>query len=964
MSNDSLATFTDRREAIALFDVLRGRNPGNPWPLLPILVFVAQGGSGKSTLIEYLRVKHCALSEQRVALPYARLDFTLPDAPKDVLSILIAIRDQLQQHDDGYGKHLTFPRFDLGALVAQSMPTPENLASFGPQDVRHKLDAGLQPLESLANLGSELGLVVPFMLPILAGIRLAGQSRPVQKALRYFEEQVGWKWYGKIQGARLGLGASAGLEDVLRRLAAMSMPGKPERALLIEEVLPAAFMADIIEALVQVNPPLAWSKTTNVVLFLDGFEQLQQVSSAIATRLLQVLTIEQRREGQTDPLLLVIGTRSRFSGFVDGGDHPSFEEKTSVHDEHSVQQQVRDLYERWRRELPGSTSILRLKDLYLSLILRDFGLDDTRTYLMQFGKQERTQLLADGALVQAIARVTHGHPLSLALAAAALVEAKERGRVLSPDQFDEEYVSEKVVRDHERGHEEERIRDYLLELFLRQLEKPERDELIFCAAPRSLDVAILRATLQLPTDVEARRRWERYARFTFTTVVEHDRLVLHPLVRTMLLRHIPPDDQSGSDYNQVHQRLRTYFQQGIVEQKQQGSAGWQARLEDAYHALALGDAAPAVALGVTAQQTNLTTWELLLAVIAEAPVGRIPSDTEQQAYDALLRAERHHDMKDAVRAIILYEWLTVAFQDEPQEVDRLQNNLGNAYWNLPGGDRQANLERAIACYEAALQVRTREAFPVQWAMTQNNLGTAYRNLPGGDRQANLERAIACYEAALQVYTREAFPVQWAMTQNNLGTAYWNLPGGDRQANLERAIACYEAALQVYTREAFPVQWAMTQNNLGTAYRNLPGGDRQANLERAIACYEAALQVYTREAFPVQWAMTQNNLGNAYSELPGGDRQANLERAIACYEAALQVRTREAFPVQWAGTQNNLGTAYWNLPGGDRQANLERAIACYEAALAVFKMARMVFYIQVVDENLKRVREDLGGLEQD
>lgn len=726
MPGDPLATFTDRREAIALFDYLRGRDPEKPWPLLPILVFVAQGGSGKSTLIEYLRVKRCTLSEQLAALPYARLDFTLPDAPKDVLSILITIRDQLQQHDDGYGKHLTFPRLDLGALVAQSMPTPDNLASFGPQEVRRKLDAGLQSIESLAKLGSELGLAVPFMLPVLAGLRLAEQSRPVQKALHFLEEQAGWKWYGKIQGARLGLGASTGLEDVLRRLAAMSMPGKPERALLIEEVLPAAFIADIIEALVQSNPPLAWGKTTNVVLFLDGFEQLQQVSSAIATRLLQVLTIKQRKDGQTDPLLLVIGTRIRFPGFNDGEDHPSFEEKTRVQDERQVERRVRSLYEHWQRQLPGNMSILRLKDLYLSLVLRDFGLDDTHTYLVEFGKQERTQLLADSALVQAIARVTHGHPLSLALAAAALVEANERGRVLTPAQFELEDVSEKVVR----AHEEERIRDYLLDLFLRQLDKSERDELIFCAVPRSLDIAVLRATLQLPTDMEARRRWERYARFTFTTVVEHDRLVLHPLVRAMLLRHIPPDDQPGSDYNQVHQRLRAYFQQRMTEQNQQGNADWQAELEDAYHALALGDAAPAIALGITAQQTNLSTWELLLAMVAESPVGHIPSDTEQQAYDALLRAERYHDVQDTVRAIILYEWLVVAFQDEPQEEARLQNNLGNAYSDLPGGDRQANLEQAIACYGAAIIIFKLARMDYYLQVVNRNLQRAKQELEG------------------------------------------------------------------------------------------------------------------------------------------------------------------------------------------------------------------------------------------
>src|SRR5437667_1730406 len=55
MWNDQLATFTDRREAIALFNSLRGRDPDQPWPLLPILAFVAPGGSGKSLLLRYLR---------------------------------------------------------------------------------------------------------------------------------------------------------------------------------------------------------------------------------------------------------------------------------------------------------------------------------------------------------------------------------------------------------------------------------------------------------------------------------------------------------------------------------------------------------------------------------------------------------------------------------------------------------------------------------------------------------------------------------------------------------------------------------------------------------------------------------------------------------------------------------------------------------------------------------------------
>ena len=101
MSADQLATFTDRREAIALFDHLRGRDPNKPWPLLPILAFLGLGGSGKSTLIKHLYAQKCYLGNGRMALPYVYLDFTLSTTPKDLLSILMELRDQFQHHEDG-----------------------------------------------------------------------------------------------------------------------------------------------------------------------------------------------------------------------------------------------------------------------------------------------------------------------------------------------------------------------------------------------------------------------------------------------------------------------------------------------------------------------------------------------------------------------------------------------------------------------------------------------------------------------------------------------------------------------------------------------------------------------------------------------------------------------------------------------------------------------------------------------
>jgi CHAT domain-containing protein len=270
----------------------------------------------------------------------------------------------------------------------------------------------------------------------------------------------------------------------------------------------------------------------------------------------------------------------------------------------------------------------------------------------------------------------------------------------------------------------------------------------------------------------------------------------------------------------------------------------------------------------------------------------------------------------------------------PQDWAMTQNNLGLAYADRIFGEKAQNIELAIASYTNALSVRTREAFPQDWAMTQNNLAIAYRNRIFGEKAQNIELAIASYTNALSVRTREAFPQQWATTQNNLATAYWDRIFGEKAQNIELAIASYTAALSVRTRQAFPQDWAMTQNNLAIAYADRIFGEKAQNIELAIASYTAALSVRTRQAFPQDWAMTQNNLGNAYSDRIFGEKAQNIELAIASYTAALSVRTRQAFPQQWATTQNNLAIAYRNRIFGEKAQNIELAIASYTAALSV------------------------------
>lgn len=474
----NLGAFTDRREALALFDLLRGRDPHKPWPLLPILTFLAPGGSGKSTLIEYLRVKHCSLPDGRAVLPYARLDFTLPDAPRDLLSILVNLRDQLQGHADGQGQHLTFPRFDLGALIALASPSQDDPAALLPNQVRAKLSSGKQVFAALAALGSSLGLIVPYITPVIAGLTVASQIQPLRDIMLLLEGRVGWTWY-RQHGTETGIPAGADIKAVIRRLHQMSRPGTPERETLLTQILPAAFVADLLDGL-HGDVPKAWSAAANVVLFLDGFEALlaDAVARTDAMRLLETLA---RPAAQTTPLLLVVGCRDRqfvLGAMPDPDQNPVFEQRTDEVSAQDAQERARQQVQHWQQRLPTSVRVVELADLYLPLWLPDFGAQDTACYLAALDRQEGTSLFADPGLVTAIATVTGGHPLALTLAAAVVQAAQQHGR----DSHPETIFAAAVPRTVAEGHEQESVERYLLDRFLSQLPPAEQRALIFCAA--------------------------------------------------------------------------------------------------------------------------------------------------------------------------------------------------------------------------------------------------------------------------------------------------------------------------------------------------------------------------------------------------------------------------------------------------------------------------------------------------
>ncbi|MEM6904159.1 MAG: hypothetical protein AAF556_13055, partial [Pseudomonadota bacterium] len=131
----------------------------------------------------------------------------------------------------------------------------------------------------------------------------------------------------------------------------------------------------------------------------------------------------------------------------------------------------------------------------------------------------------------------------------------------------------------------------------------------------------------------------------------------------------------------------------------------------------------------------------------------------------------------------LPEVASALFTNFPEEqhsyLGAVIGTFANLIQQFPLGQRMINMELAIAAYQQALKVMTREAMPVEWAASMMNLANAYQHRIRGEQAQNIEDAIDAYRQSLQVRTREARPVEWAASMNNLAAAYAERIRGER-----------------------------------------------------------------------------------------------------------------------------------------------------------------------------------------
>lgn len=865
MAKHVFVDFVNRCDAVELFHYVREYGRRISSSLFPILTFVGPPGSGKSALLQHLSSRETFLKEKKAIQSYAYLDFSQTGAPCNIPDILVALRDQLWQSRARDLHHFVFPRFDLAWLLLSSAARTRNLHAL--DEVPAEIHEFLARFGKYGEINGKLADIAQARSSSNDILQALMHEKTYQDFVAHLATSSSWHWYRTC----FMLEENASIQTVLHYFYDFLLD-KDES---IEQILAAAFLADLREIL-ENSSPIFRGGMQHIVLFLDAFERLLEPSNDLGRRLLELLAFTSTH-GETNPLFLVLGSRQRLYEERPGMDTQSIERLEIFQRRQTPQQYVRDLYGYWLRQLPLRSKALELRNLYLEFSLLDFSPEDIDVYLQSYNRAGHTISLTD-RLIADITRATHGHPLALHQVAEALSLAQQQEQVLLPNEL--EHVA---------------LTNSLKQEFLAPLSSTEQQELMLYAMPRTLpvDLEALRALLQLAPDPEAARRWQHYRALALLSYQNASSVLLHPLVRKIALEAIDTNRLVSSAWQEQYTRIHTLLQSSFHERACEGEKA--AFREEAYHALALGNAQLAIDLARSLYTSVLDEqWDALLETVAEAPIALLPPQTATIAVEALAQAQKTGSTEKALEALVLFTWLLSSSYEKNDTFAHRLHCLGLVYSLLPDFEREKNVRKAIDYYTTALELCSREHRPLQWAEIQQSLGVAYYGLTSRDRQEHLERAIHYYEQALSVFTKEETPSQWAQAIHFLGRAYFYFPGtiSEHQMYWSKAIMCYQAALATYRHSS--IEWATVQRDLGNAYLHYPGHeDRQEMLQQAVSCYEAALRIYTRRDYPAEWALLEKDKEGALIAMARAGQETYLPVASIIFTGEPAIIISEA-----------------------------------------------------------------------
>jgi tetratricopeptide (TPR) repeat protein len=273
----------------------------------------------------------------------------------------------------------------------------------------------------------------------------------------------------------------------------------------------------------------------------------------------------------------------------------------------------------------------------------------------------------------------------------------------------------------------------------------------------------------------------------------------------------------------------------------------------------------------------------------------------------------------------------------------------------------------VSLTDTSITGKNRDQEPLAWAETQNNLGNVLAAMGQQRRDAELfERAIQCFNNALEEFRQENSPSEWAATQYNLGTANQALGRLlDATRPLKIAVDAYTNALLVWTRDGSPEDWMFTMHQLGDtfhAYGKLLKGNRQ--FQKSVVAYKNALAVLDADNYALELTATHNNRAAVLHHL--GESEENpdrLKEAINSYEKALTVSMEQQLPIHLSVIcRVNKATAQNVLAQLTNDAVLADEIADeFEVIMECFPHALQPLCLKHCEEQLKMAQSQLKAL---
>lgn len=247
------------------------------------------------------------------------------------------------------------------------------------------------------------------------------------------------------------------------------------------------------------------------------------------------------------------------------------------------------------------------------------------------------------------------------------------------------------------------------------------------------------------------------------------------------------------------------------------------------------------------------------------------------------------------------EWVEAAKPDTKIAVaDNFRYTRGNYEQHRFSANILSSVREVL---EVSLTDEYRSQEPSAWADTQNKLGNILAAQGQQQRDTGLfEKAVECFNKALEELSQEKSPRDWAATQYNLGTAMQALGRQvDNAKLLKSAIDAYTNALLVWSRKETPEEWASAMHQLGAtfhAHGRLLKGSR--TFEKSVVAYKNALAVLDADNHAFELAAAHNNCGAVLQHLAESEESTDrLGEAVGSYETALTVCMEQQLPIHLA-----------------------------------------------------------------